>query len=76
MNAVENYIQSRTPGDFTYENFGSVVILTANSDAAKAWVEDHLPEDRMTWGRAGTVIEPRYVDDILQGIAADGLTVN
>jgi hypothetical protein len=76
VNAAENFIQSRPAGDFVFENFGSVCILTAVSDQAKAWVEDHLPEDRMTWGRNGSVIEPRYVDDILSGIVADGLTVN
>lgn len=60
--------------DFLISDHGSIVILTALTEEAEIWVEDHLPEDRLTWGRSGTVIEPRYVGAILDGIANDGLT--
>jgi hypothetical protein len=61
--------------DFTLANHGSLLILTACTEAAHAWVADHLPADRLTWARHGTVIEPRYVRDIVDGIREDGLTV-
>ena len=61
--------------DFLFSNHGSITILTALTAPAKDWVEENLPEDRQTWGRDGTVIEPRYADPILDGISADGLTV-
>jgi hypothetical protein len=60
--------------DFVFANHGSVCILTPISDAGKAWADAHLPEDAGRWG-GGTVIEPRYVGDILAGIAADNLEV-
>ena len=51
--------------DFLLVNHGSIVVLNALTDAAKTWVEEHLPEDRLTSGPNGTVIEPRYVGHTL-----------
>lgn len=64
-----------TDTDFQYFNHGSLVTLTAVTDAAKVWADEHLPDDRQIWGAFGSVIEPRYVDDIIEGITSDGLTV-
>lgn len=52
------------------QNEGSLVLLTPISDEAVAWFDEHLPKDALTWGNA-TVVEPRYVEDILKGFAAD-----
>lgn len=62
--------------DFELHNHGTISVLFAKTEAAKAWVEAHLPEDRQTWGHDGTAIEHRYVGDILVGIQEDGLTVS
>ncbi len=59
--------------DFTVQDHGSVVILVAISDEAATWVEEHLPEDRLTWGASGTVVELRYVSDIVTAMVRDGL---
>jgi hypothetical protein len=61
--------------DFIVENHGSIFILTARTDAAKNWVEEFLPEDRQTWGPDGTVVEHRFIRDIVDGILGDGLEV-
>lgn len=61
--------------DFELSNHGSVCILVALTPEAILWADEHLPEDRMTWGPNGTVVEPRYVADIEAGIEADGLEV-
>lgn len=61
--------------DFSVENHGSIAILNPESDAAREWVEEHLPEDRQEWG-SGVVVEPRYLGPILEGIVADGLEVS
>lgn len=60
--------------DFRISNHGSIFLLAPETDAAKAWVEEHLPEDRTSWCGA-TVVEHRYIEDIARGIVADGLTV-
>ena len=45
--------------DFQFVNHGSIVLLFARTDAAKAWAEEHLPEDCARHGTA-YAIEPRY----------------
>jgi hypothetical protein len=60
--------------DFTFSNHGSICILTPVTEAARAWRADHLPEDAQMWG-GGVVIEPRYVNDIIDGISEAGLSV-
>lgn len=60
--------------DFLFANHGSICILTPVSEAAQAWVDEHLPEDAMRWA-GGVVIEPRYAGDILEGIQNDGLSL-
>lgn len=61
--------------DLRLENHGSVCILYPETDRGRDWIAENLPEDVMTWGPDGIVIEPRYVGDILQGAEHDGLTV-
>lgn len=60
--------------DFTVSNEGSIFLLTPLTQAAKDWVEEHLPEDRQSFGGA-VVIEHRYISDIVAGIQAYGLEV-
>jgi hypothetical protein len=51
---------------------GSIIMLPPLTPAARGWVQDHLPEDAMRFGR-GIAVEPRYIDDIADGAEADGL---
>jgi hypothetical protein len=60
--------------DFMLHDHGSIVILVPRTEAAKDWREAHLPEDAMEWA-GGIANEPRYVGDILRGIAEDSLRV-
>ena len=60
--------------DFILSGGGSVYILTPQTDAARAWVDEHIPEDAQWFGR-GVAIEHRYVDAIVAGIIADRLEV-
>ena len=60
--------------DFTYTNHGSIVTLTPLTPQAHEWVAEHLPDDALTFGPA-ICIEPRYFDDIAEGILSDGLTL-
>ena len=66
---------SPTRSDFLCENHGSVFLLRPISPSALAWIEEHLPFDRITFGDA-VVIEPRYVCAILVGLQDDGLAVS
>jgi hypothetical protein len=62
-------------GDFRIQNEGSIFILYVQTDAAKQWVADNLPEDIQLWGTNGVVVEHRFILDIIDGIENSGLTV-
>src|SRR5271163_385414 len=63
--------------DFVLENHGSLFLLRPLCSAAKEWMNEHLPVDSpetQFWGEA-IVIEPRYLEPIVDGILADGLVL-
>ena len=53
---------------------GSINVLIPLTQAAQAWMDDNLPEDRQFWG-GGTAVEPRYCPDIVNGMIENGLAV-
>lgn len=61
--------------DFLLVNHGSIVVLNALTDKAKTWIDEHIEDDAQTWGPHGTVIEPRYVEPIIEGIVQDNLRI-
>ena len=68
---------SRTELDFELENHGSLFLLRPLKSAAKEWMQNHLPVDSpetQFWGEA-IVIEPRYLESIVDGILADRLVL-
>jgi hypothetical protein len=68
-------VDSPTPPDFLLENHSSIFLLRPISPAGFAWIEEHLPPDRLNFGNA-VVIEPRYVCAILVGLRDDGMVVS
>lgn len=60
--------------DFAFSDHGSICILTALSPEGSRWVREYIPADAQRWA-GGIVIEPRFVCDIRDAIAADGLEV-
>ncbi len=69
-----DYSKAEPAYDFMFANHGSVCLLTAVSEAARDWRDEHLPTDAQTFG-GGIAIEPRYAGTILEGIINDGLTI-
>jgi hypothetical protein len=65
---------SPTKPDFVVENHGTIFLLQPFSPAANSWVEENLPEDRLTFDGA-VVVEHRYIADIVRGAQADGLVI-
>jgi hypothetical protein len=62
--------------DLTVANFGSIFLLTPESELGREWVAQHLPADATTWGLGSIVVEHRYIGDIVQGAQQDGLKVS
>ncbi len=59
--------------DYIIERHGSITIIDPTSRAALEWLYCHLPEDCPRWGKLGFAIESKFVADILEGMARDGL---
>ncbi len=75
MKAVARVPSAPAPAaDFLVEHHGSISLLRHRTPAARAWVGEHLPRDRQTWGDA-TIVEHRYIGDIVAGAQAAGLVV-
>lgn len=65
-------LQSAIDADFLVNDQGSIIILTPTSEAAIEWCDTHLPDDAQRWGPNGYVVEHRYIQDIIDGLEADG----
>lgn len=61
--------------DLTVQDHGSICLLVPKSDEGRTWIEEHIPEDAMRWGGDAVVVEPRYMQDIIDGAEGDGLLV-
>ena len=54
---------------------GGLCILRCITLEAKEWCVENLPMDAPTWGPDGYVIEWRYIQPIMQGMADSGLVL-
>src|SRR5580700_7201212 len=73
----DSFVASRSSPtvDFLCENHGSISLLCPVSPAAFAWIEEHLPPDRIAFGNA-VAIDHRCIWAILVGLQEDGLVVS
>ena len=60
--------------DFEVSNHGTIFIFMPLTSAAREWAAEFLPEDAQSWA-GGTVIEHRYISDVVTGAQRDGLVV-
>jgi hypothetical protein len=60
--------------DFNITGHGSIWLLQPLTDAAKAWIGEHIPADAQFLGGC-LAIEPCYVPAIINGIVDDGLEI-
>ena len=64
------------PADITVQNEGSIFILRGRTDTGRNWIEDHCDEgDYNPFGHGARLVEHRYIADIVEGAAGDGLRV-
>ena len=61
--------------DIDAVNHGFAVELRAVSAAGRLWLETYTSGPDRTTTADGVMVEPRYVDDILEGMAGDGIIV-
>jgi hypothetical protein len=55
---------------------GSIALITPLTDVAQTWVSDHLEHEESLYWCGAVVVEPRYLDPIVAGMADDGLVIS
>jgi len=58
--------------DFSVTLHGSIALLEPHTADAQDWISEHVPQQQ--WWAGKLVVEPRYLDPLLEGMIADGLT--
>jgi hypothetical protein len=62
--------------DVSIEDHGSIVLLVLLTDAAHAWIIEHVKSESWQWlGQNRLAIEPRYLDALHSGLAGAGFVV-
>ena len=66
-----------SPGkpDFLIENHGSIFLLSPQTDAGRAWIDENITREGFQPYWPTVVIEHRYVQELVEGIRNDGLVV-
>jgi hypothetical protein len=54
--------------EFTIADHGSIVLVTPTTDECRTFLEDHTGEEAQWFGGA-LVVEPRYLADLVDGLA-------
>lgn len=64
------------PVDIRVENHGSIVLLQPLTVAGEQWLLDTFNgQEEVQWWARALVVEPRYVEDIVNGARSAGLEV-
>lgn len=61
--------------DFTVAGGGTIYLVTPHTPEAQDWTAEHIGDDAQWLGR-GFAVEHRYIEDILEGMVRDGMTVS
>lgn len=70
---MQTSVQPNQP-DVIVDNEGSIMLFRPQTDAAKTWCAKNLPSDALRWCFS-YVVEPRYAQNIVDGMLTDGLEV-
>jgi hypothetical protein len=60
---------------FYIENHGTIVLVRPLTDDVKTWLEENVEEAAMWYGGA-LVVEPRYVEALLEGLTQEGFVAS
>jgi hypothetical protein len=60
--------------DIRVENHYSIILVRPITTLGSDWLEEHIDEGA-SWFGPSLVVEPRYLDNLVAGMRADGLVV-
>lgn len=58
--------------DFTVYDHFTICTVELHTDAAREWVEEHVPE-YTPWGSNGMTVEKRFLWELVEGMLLGGL---
>lgn len=61
--------------DFLLSGGGSLYVLTPMSEQSTEWIDKHIDPSAQSFG-GGIAVEHRYIQDIVEGIKNDGMSVH
>jgi hypothetical protein len=61
--------------DVNVENHGSIVTFNLLNDSAKNWIKDNVKTEPWQWIGKKLTVEPRCVQNLIDGMENDGLFV-
>jgi len=61
--------------DFDIRDEGSIILLRPLTEAARIWVDENISREGYQPMYPTVVVEPRYIQPILDGLQAEGYTV-
>ncbi len=65
----------RKRADFEVRGGGTVYTVRPVSREAREWTDEHVQLESWQWLGGAFAVEHRYLDDLIDGIRGDGLTV-
>jgi len=65
----------KVKADVAVTGGGTVYLVDGLTAKGKTWIAENLPQNAQYWGES-MVVEHHYIDDIVQGMMADGLQVS
>jgi hypothetical protein len=71
----KNAIMPQSEPDVLVENHGSVCIVQPMSEAAREWIDENVQTEGWQWIGGGLAVEPRCVENLVNGVMEAGLTV-
>jgi len=60
---------------FDIENHGTIVLVRPLTPDVKTWLEENVEEAAMWYGGA-LVVEPRYVEALIEGLIEEGFVAS
>jgi len=60
--------------DVTITDHGTISVVAGKTGIAKAHLEERMPDEVQMWG-GGYVVEPRFIDHIVDDLLANDFTV-
>lgn len=56
---------------FSIENHGSIVLVRPLTEDVETWLIEHTADEAQWFGNA-LVVEPRYVENLVEGLVEEG----